>query len=262
MASPTLELMAELQDSERCESEIHALRTDHEEFIPNIEITKLNYSYPFDQTPIISSLNLLVPEGSYMAIVGTSGVGKSTLVDLILGILTPTSGYVTISGMSPKEAITKWPGAIGYVPQEVAISDGTILENVLVGYPKDTLDSQSVYALLRTVELEKFVRGLEKELATLVGERGSKLSGGQRQRIGIARSLYTAPLLLVLDEATSSLDADTEELISGGLQNLSTDTTLVTIAHRLSTVRNADLVMYVENGSILATGVMLPVLPT
>ncbi len=254
MASPTLELMAELQDSERCESEIQVLRTDHEEFIPNIEITKLNYSYPSDQTPIISSLDLLVPEGSYMAIVGTSGVGKSTLVDLILGILTPTSGHVTISGMSPKEAITRWPGAIGYVPQEVAISDGTILENVLVGYPIDTLDSQSVYALLRTVELEKFVRGLEKELATPVGERGSKLSGGQRQRLGIARALISKPKILILDEATSALDGETEAAISDSLITLRKSVTIITIAHRLRTVKNADFVVFLKPGGEYEVG--------
>jgi ABC-type multidrug transport system fused ATPase/permease subunit len=246
MASPTLELMEELRSSEQCESEIQALRTDHRGFIPGIEIANLYYSYPRDITPIISNLSLLIPEGSYVAIVGTSGVGKSTLVDLVLGILTPTSGRITISGMSPKEAIMKWPGAIGYVPQEVAISDGTILENILMGYPKDTLDLQSVYNLLRTVELEKFVRGLEKEIEAPVGERGSKLSGGQRQRLGIARALVSNPRILILDEATSALDGETEAAISDSLIRLRKSVTIVAIAHRLRTVKNADFIVFLQ----------------
>lgn len=246
MASPTLKLMEELGSSEYPESEIQELRTDHGEFVPIIEISNLCYSYQGNQIKVIDGLNLMIPAGSYVAIVGTSGVGKSTLVDLILGIISPVTGQIIISGMSPKEAINNWPGAIGYVPQEVAISDGTILENVLMGYPKDSLNQGAVYDLLRTVELEMFVRGLEKELEAPVGERGSKLSGGQRQRLGIARALVSKPKILILDEATSALDGETEAAISDSLLNLRKSITIVAIAHRLRTVRNADFVVYLK----------------
>lgn len=246
MASPTLKLMEELKTSESIESQIEELQTDHGEFLPNIQISKLCYSYPDNVIDVINNLDLLIPGGSYVAIVGTSGVGKSTLVDLVLGIITPTSGSVIISGMNSKEAITRWPGAIGYVPQEVAISDGTILENILMGYPRDALGANAVYELLRTVELETFVRGLDNELETQVGERGSKLSGGQRQRLGIARALVSKPKILILDEATSALDGETEAAISNSLLDLRKSMTIVTIAHRLRTVRSADFVVYLK----------------
>lgn len=254
MASPTLELMEELESSGKFENEIQALRTDHGEFQPTINISNLHYTYPMSSTPIISNLSFHVPQGSFLAIVGASGVGKSTLVDLILGILVPSSGNVTISGLSPKDAITKWPGAIGYVPQEVTMSDGTILENILMGYPIDTLDAQSIHRILTEVELEKFVCGLEKNIETPVGERGSKLSGGQRQRLGIARSLVSKPKLLILDEATSALDSETEAAISASLINLRKSMTIVAIAHRLRTVKSADFIVLLKESGEYEVG--------
>lgn len=246
MASPTLNLMEELRTTNSLEGKVSDLRTNHDEFIPTIEISNLSYSYPNIEIEIVSKLELLIVEGSYVAIVGSSGVGKSTLVDLILGILAPTTGKIIISGRSPREAIIHWPGAIGYVPQDVAISDGTILENVLMGYSNDTLSAEAIYDLLRTVELESFVRGLDKELETQVGERGSKLSGGQRQRLGIARALVTKPKILILDEATSALDGETEAAISDSLLNLRNSVTIIAIAHRLRTVKNADFILYLK----------------
>lgn len=254
MATPTLELMEELQSADKCESASQTLQTDHGDFRPRITVSNISYSYPNDITPIVSNLNLHVDEGSYLAIVGASGIGKSTLVDLILGILEPSSGQITISGLRPKEAIAKWPGAIGYVPQEVSISDGTILENILMGYPKDTLDLQSIYSLLRKVELEEFVRELEKKIEVPVGERGSKLSGGQRQRLGIARALVSKPKILILDEATSALDSETEAAISDSLIRLRKSVTVIAIAHSLRTVKSADFILLLKSGGEYEVG--------
>jgi ABC-type multidrug transport system fused ATPase/permease subunit len=253
-ALPTVKLMEELKHSESLVSGLDNLQTDHGDFSPRIEISKLSFCYPGAGINVIDKLDLLIPSGSYVAIVGTSGVGKSTLIDLVLGIIEPTLGQVLLSEMNPKDAIERWPGAIGYVPQDVAISDGTILENVLMGYSKDALSSEAIYELLRTVELENFVRGLDKELETQVGERGSKLSGGQRQRLGIARALVTKPKILILDEATSALDGETEAAISDSLLNLKNSVTIIAIAHRLRTVKNADFILYLKPGGKYEVG--------
>ncbi len=254
LAAPTLGIMEELKNSASVAEGAQELWSEHNEFFPSLEISNLSYSYPGTQIDLINKLELKIPVGSYVAIVGQTGVGKSTLVDLILGILTPTSGEITISGKSPMAAIIQWPGAIGYVPQDVAISDGTILENVLMGYSNNALSAETIYDLLRTVELESFVRRLEKELETQVGERGSKLSGGQRQRLGIARALVTKPKILILDEATSALDGETEATISDSLINLRSSVTIIAIAHRLRTVKNSDFILYLKPGGKYEVG--------
>jgi ABC-type multidrug transport system fused ATPase/permease subunit len=156
--------------------------------------------------------------------------------------------------MPPLQAIAKWPGAISYVPQDIVISSGTIRENVALGYPSEAATDELVMNALRIAHLDKFVEGSTQGLDTQVGERGAKISGGQRQRLGIARAMFTQPLLLVLDEATSSLDAETEASISEAIQALRGSTTVVMIAHRLSTVRNADTVVYLCEGKVKAIG--------
>ena len=253
-ASPTLLLMEELLDSESIVNQDRSFQTDHSDFVPEVKISNVNYSYPETNYEIFKNFSLVIPVGSYVAIVGSSGVGKSTLVDLILGILSPTSGQVFVSGIPPKQAIHQWPGAIGYVPQEVAILDGTILGNILMGYDDKTLTLEEIYNLLRIVKLEKFVQGLDKQLETRVGERGTRLSGGQRQRLGIARALVTNPKMLILDEATSSLDGETEAAISESLLSLSKSMTILTIAHRIQTVKNADFVIHLKSGNEMEVG--------
>jgi ABC-type multidrug transport system fused ATPase/permease subunit len=226
----------------------------HLGFISDVEITNLSFSYPENDQSILNDVSLHVPSNKVSALVGPSGAGKTTLADIILGILEPESGSITISGHSPLEAISKWNGAMAYVPQDVVIINGTIRENVALGYPVSRATDMQVLSALQTAQLVELVASLPLGLDTQVGDRGTKLSGGQRQRLGIARAMFTQPKLLVLDEATSSLDGQTEADISDAIQALKGSVTVIMIAHRLSTVRKADLVVYLEKGKILAQG--------
>jgi len=253
-ASPTLDLIDSLGDEPIIESVDDTVDIVHEGFIPEIQITGTTLSYPNNPRPAISEVTLNIPAGAFVAFVGPSGAGKTTIVDVLLGVLTPDEGGVLISGLPPLLAITKWPGAISYVPQDVVISSGTFRQNVALGYPPEAATDEMVMSALKIAHLEKFVSGLPNGVDTQVGERGTKISGGQRQRLGIARAMFTRPHLLVLDEATSSLDGETEASISDSIHELRGSTTVVMIAHRLSTVRNADIVVYLSHGKVLATG--------
>jgi ABC-type multidrug transport system fused ATPase/permease subunit len=196
----------------------------------------------------------MVPEGSTLAFVGPSGAGKTTMIDILLGVLEPQMGEVLISGKNPAEASRIWPGAIAYVPQDIAIAIGTIRENVSLGYPPEESQDERAWQALKLAQLDQVVEKLLGGLDSAVGDRGVRMSGGQRQRLGIARAMYTSPRLLILDEATSSLDGETEANISDSINAMKGNVTVLMIAHRLSTVRNADLVVYLEKGSVIATG--------
>jgi ABC-type branched-subunit amino acid transport system ATPase component len=176
------------------------------------------------------------------------------MIDVLLGVLNPDSGSVLVSGLPPLLAVAKWPGAVSYVPQDIVIASGTIRENIALGYPIEEATDDLVMHALRVAHLEDFVANLPDGVDTQVGERGARISGGQRQRLGIARAMFTRPHLLVLDEATSSLDGLIEASISDAIHALKGKTTVVIIAHRLSTVRNADKVVYLSNGHVLASG--------
>ncbi len=204
--------------------------------------------------PILNDISFTIPPGSSMAFVGSTGAGKSTLADVLLGVLRQDTGTVSIGGLTPREAITKWPGAIAYVPQLVALVPGTVRQNVALGLPDPTINDDLVWEALNRAHLAGFLEDYREGLDTFIGERGFKLSGGQRQRLGIARALYTRPRLLVLDEATSALDADTELAIIETLQELEGHVTTITVAHRLATVRFADQLVYLERGRIVARG--------
>lgn len=230
------------------------LLAGHPDFIPAIAVSGVFLSYPDSSTPALQNVSLELPAGASLALAGPTGAGKSTLADVILGVLFPNDGSVTIGGLSPTEAVARWPGAIAYVPQEVAMASGTVRENVALGLPVTAIDDDWVWDALERAHLAEFLRQSRDGLDTVIGEAGIKLSGGQRQRLGVARALYTKPRLLVLDEATSALDAETEQAIATTLQELEGSVTTVTVAHRLATIRHCDLVVYLESGQVSAQG--------
>jgi len=224
------------------------------DFDSNVVVNAVTLSYSDAPRPALRNASFTVPSGTSIAFVGSTGAGKSTLADVILGVLEPDSGSVTISGLTPRNAIDRWPGAISYVPQAVALVEGTVRDNVALGLPRDSVSDDLVWEALHRAHLAHFLSENREGLETKIGERGFKLSGGQRQRLGIARALYTRPKLLVLDEATSSLDSETERAITETLQELEGEVTTITVAHRLATVRNVDQLIYLDEGTIVATG--------
>lgn len=228
-------------------------------FDPTLTMMNVDFDYKIQSGFSIRDVSLKVPKGSSLAIVGRTGGGKSTLVNLLLGILQPARGEITVSGLNPKSAIAVWPGSIGYVPQDVAFLNGNVRENVAVGIHPNDMNDEQIWKCLEMVDLVKLFSSSQDGLDSMIGERGIKLSGGQRQRLGIARALYSNPKLLVLDEATSALDAETEKAISETIRNLSHKITLVVVAHRISTVQNVDQVIYVEDGRIKAKGTFMEV---
>lgn len=253
-ASPTLELIGQLEEISPIPEVDNVLDLVHEGFEPVISVKSLNFRYQGAQRDSIHELSFEVTPGEILAIVGPSGAGKTTLVDLILGVLPMERGEILISHQRPLRAIEKWPGAISYVPQDVAIVNGTIRENVALGFGREFATDELVSSCLRIAQLETLVSESEFGLDTPVGDHGTKLSGGQRQRLGIARAMFTNPSLLVLDEATSSLDGQTEAELSEAVNQLKGGVTVILIAHRLSTVRAADQVLYLDKGKILAKG--------
>lgn len=253
-ATPTLDLIEALEDSERIGNASDELSLNHAGFVGEIKVGNLKFTYPGNFEPTISGVDLEIPSGATYAIVGSSGAGKTTLVDIILGVTNPTSGEVLISGCTPSEVVAKWPGSVSYVPQNVYISNLTIRENVALGYPISVASDELVYEALKIAQLDEFIRELPLGLETVVGEHGAKMSGGQRQRLGIARAVFTHPKLLILDEATSSLDGQTEAEITASINALKGSTTVLVIAHRLSTVKNADSIVYMDKGKIVAQG--------
>ena len=225
--------------------------TDEEEKLPlekAIELKDIVYAYPNTEKLIFDHADLTVPIGSSVGIVGTSGSGKSTVVDILLGLLEVREGKIYADGVDVKTQYRKFLKNIGYIPQMIFMLDDTIRNNVAFGVPKDKISEERIWEVLKEAQLDEFVRGLPDGLDTGIGERGIRLSGGQRQRIGIARALYYDPEVLVLDEATSALDNDTEAAIMESINRLHGKKTLIIIAHRLQTIEKCDLIYRVENG--------------
>jgi ABC-type multidrug transport system fused ATPase/permease subunit len=223
-------------------------------FVGSVDISSLCIGYPGASGLALDSVSLSIAPMQSVALVGMTGAGKSTLADAILGVLLPDSGTIRISGIEPYETVNRWPGAMAYVPQDVAVLTGTVRENVALGIPPEVIDDALVWEALERAHLAEFLKSAREGIDTVVGENGVQLSGGQRQRLGIARALYTRPRLLVLDEATSALDAETEQLITETLDNLIGDVTIIVIAHRLATVRHCDQVLYLSSGKITGRG--------
>ena len=250
----TLELIDSLGESKPSEEVSDNLELVHSGFVGSIEISNVSFKYPLATETALNGIDLRIKEGSTVALVGPSGAGKTSIVDVLLGVLSPDSGKVLISGLEPSATVSRWPGAISYVPQDVIVTNGSIRENVSLGFPVSVATDELVMEALKLAQADDFVSALPMGMDTSVGDRGTKLSGGQRQRIGIARALFTRPKLLVLDEATSSLDGQTESDISQAIQGLKGSVTVVMIAHRLATVLNADQVIYMDKGRIIAQG--------
>lgn len=254
-AEPAFELIREIGVvNSPSTTNLLVTNADTNSFSAEIVLDSVNFSYPENSSKTIDNLNLHIQSGEIVAFVGPSGAGKTTLIDLILGVLNPDTGKINISGVDPLSAIADWPGAIGYVPQDVVIINGTVRENITLGFDPSVTNDSDVIEALEIAHLRDFIETLPNGLDTEVGERGTKLSGGQRQRLGIARAMFTKPKLLVLDEATSSLDGETEAAISSSIHLLAGKVTVILIAHRLSTVREANQVVYLESGRVVASG--------
>lgn len=220
------------------------------------EVTLESVSFQFSDAdqPVIDGATLTIEAGSFTAFVGPSGAGKTTLADLILGVQLPSVGTVTIDGISPQALRRLSPGQIAYVPQAPGTVSGTIARNVALGVSRGEIDEERVWQVLALAELDEFVRSLPEGIHSDLGRQADSLSGGQIQRLGLARALYTKPRLLVLDEATSALDAGTEASIAESIRRLAPATTLLVVAHRLSTIQRADRVFVIDEGGILAQG--------
>jgi ATP-binding cassette, subfamily B, bacterial PglK len=214
----------------------------------------ITFQYDRTDLPALHGVSVKIPHGTSVGIIGESGAGKTTLVDVILGLLKPTQGRVLLDGADIQTNLRAWQDQIGYVPQSVFLTDDTIRRNVAFGVPLTDIDNQAVRRAIRAAQLEEFVAALPEGLDTIVGERGVKLSGGQRQRIGIARALYHNPAVLVLDEATSSLDSGTERGVMEAVSALHGDKTILIVAHRLSTVEDCDHIFRLEKGELVEEG--------
>ena len=228
-----------------------------EQFLPfnkKIILDDIHFKYPSTEGEALSGITLSIPHGSSVGFIGGSGAGKSTLIDIILGLLTPETGAVRIDNIDIQENLRGWQNQIGYVSQTIFLTDDTLRRNVAFALPDEQIDEEAVWQAIHAAQLEQFVKNLPEGLDTLVGERGVRISGGQRQRIGIARALYHDPTVLVLDEATSSLDPATEREIMQAVTSLRGHKTILIVAHRISTVEQCDYIYRIEKGRIVEEG--------
>jgi ABC-type multidrug transport system fused ATPase/permease subunit len=224
-------------------------------FEHRIDLSHVTYQYPNTSAPAIDDLTLRIEKGQSIALIGKSGAGKTTLVDVLLGLLHPESGDISVDGLSIYDGeLRSWQNLVAYIPQSIFLMDDTVERNIAFGIEDDSIDSERLQDAIQAAQLEELVEQLSDGVKTEVGERGIRLSGGQRQRIGIARALYHQREILVLDEATSALDTETEQLVSQSIQGLSGTKTLIIIAHRLSTVEHCDRVYLLEKGRVVNSG--------
>lgn len=219
-----------------------------------LTLTDVGFTYPGAEAPAVDGVSLRLPFGTTLALVGESGSGKSTLVDLILGLLEPGRGTIAVDGTPLPEVIRSWRSRVGYVPQQVALFDSTIAHNVALTWKDELIDEDRVRRALQRAQLLDVVEARPGGIRSSVGEGGMSLSGGQRQRLGIARALYTEPLVLIMDEATSALDTATEAAVTDAVRELSGEVTVVVVAHRLATIRHSEQVCFMRGGRMIASG--------
>lgn len=219
-------------------------------FGEKIELSHVTFQYEGTEKNVLEDVTAVIPKGKSVALIGPSGGGKTTTADIILGLIRPVDGEVLVDGKNIRSNLAGWRNNIGYIPQSIYLTDGSIKSNVALGIAEEEIDEGRVWEVLREAQLFEFVKELEHGLDTEVGERGVRMSGGQRQRLGIARALYRNPDVLVFDEATSALDTETEKEVMRAIDSLHGNKTMIMIAHRLSTIENCDIVYKVENGHI------------
>lgn len=224
----------------------------------DIRLEHITFTYPNMEEPVLRDVSLKIQNGTSVGIVGVTGAGKTTLVDIILGLLEPQEGNVYYGDLDIRQDYAQWQKRIGYIPQNIYMTDDTIRNNVALGVYEDEIDDARVWQALEDAQLADFVRGLKDQLDTVIGERGVRISGGQRQRIGIARALYYDPEILFFDEATSSLDSETEKNVMAAINSLSGQKTMIIVAHRLTTIEECDRIFRVEDGRVKETTLDAP----
>ncbi len=220
----------------------------------SLSVENVSFSYPGGTAPVLQRVSFSARSGQAIAFVGRSGSGKTTLADIVLGLLDPETGTVRVDGVDVRTNLRSWQSRIGFIPQDIYLLDDTLRRNIAIGHRRHEINEARLTKAVHTAQLEALVAGLPEGLETVVGERGARLSGGQRQRVGIARALYTDPEVLIMDEATSSLDSETEKDITAAIRALAGQVTVIIIAHRLSTIRDCELVVVLEQGRVMGVG--------
>lgn len=229
-------------------------------FETSIIMEGISFRYATGQCPALNEINIEIPKGTSVGFIGGSGAGKSTLVDILIGLLEPSSGSVKLDGVNIQTGVSSWQRRIGYIPQSIFLKDDSLRRNIAFGVAEEQIDARALEAAVKLARLDDFVSGLPDGLETEVGERGVRLSGGQRQRIGIARALYHNPEVLVLDEATSALDVQTESEVMSAVNALHGQKTIIIVAHRMSTVEHCDWIFRLEAGRVVEDGAPADVL--
>jgi ATP-binding cassette, subfamily B, bacterial PglK len=249
------EVFTQLKTCESLVEEVFSEMTvDRMNFEHQIEFCDVTHKYEDSDKVSLDAVSFAIPKRSTVALVGPSGAGKTTAMDLVLGLLKPVGGEVLVDGKDIHQSLLSWQQQIGYVPQSIYLTDDTIRNNVAFGVKRELINDEKVWMALRLAQLESFARELPENLNTLVGENGVRFSGGQRQRIGIARALYHEPQVLIMDEATAALDNETERAFMDGIEHLSGERTIILVAHRITTVKNCDIIFFLSNGRLMAAG--------
>ena len=227
---------------------------EEDRFSESLSIKNISYSYPDQDEPVLNNISLTINPGDSVAFVGSTGSGKTTLINILLGLLVPQEGKVEVDGKNLFDNLDWWRRQIGYIPQHIFLTDDTVRANIALGIDNSKIDDEKLSSAVKAAQLEEYIESLDEGLNTMVGERGVKISGGQRQRIGLARALYHNPSILLMDEATSALDNKTESLLMDALEELHGERTLIMIAHRLSTVKSCDKLFFLKQGVVSARG--------